>query len=67
MGDKVVIDRTNIDAHQRSHRLAIASDAGLPAAAAVLLQVSKLTCKERVMSRSGHPTLPPGKETCECM
>ena len=65
MGDKVVIDRTNIDAHQRSHWLAIANDAGLPAdvVVPVLLQVSNLTCKERVMSRVGHPTLSSGKET----
>ena len=67
MGDKVVINRNNIAAHQRAHWLAIAVDAGLPAVAvvAVLLQVSNLTCKERVMLRSGHPTLPPGKETCD--
>jgi hypothetical protein len=46
-GHRVVIDRTNIDAHQRSHWLRIARECRVPAAAtaALLLQVDVQTCK----------------------
>ena len=46
-GHRVVIDRTNIDEHQRSHWLRIARECRVPAAAtaALLLQVDVQTCK----------------------
>ena len=58
-GARVVIDRTNFDQQQRSHWLRIARKRGVPAAAtaAVFLDVDIGTCKERIMTRSGHPTL----------
>ncbi len=55
----VLIDRTNIDKGQRSHWLEIAREYSVPKAAiaAVFLNVHIDTCKARVMSRRGHPTL----------
>ena len=60
-GRRVLIDRTNIDAHQRSHWVNIAREYSVPnaAIAAVCLDVDIDTCKARVMSRLGHPTLTP--------
>ena len=60
-GRRVLIDRTNIDVHQRSHWVKIARQCRVPTAAtaAVFLDVDIRTCKERVMSRLGHPTLTP--------
>ena len=58
-GRSVLIDRTNIDDLQRSHWLKIASACRVPTAAtaAVFLDVDIDTCKARVLSRLGHPTL----------
>ena len=58
-GRSVLIDRTNFDEDQRKHWLRIAEKCRVPAAAtaAVFLKVDIDTCKERVMSRKGHPTL----------
>ena len=58
-GERVVVDRTNIDASQRAHWLRIARENRLPPAAvvAVLLEVHVQTAKDRVMHRAQHPTL----------
>ncbi len=60
-GSSVLIDRTNIDHLQRSHWLKIAFECRVPTAATaeVFLDVDIDTCKARVMSREGHPTLKP--------
>lgn len=64
-GYNVVIDRTNIDETQRSHWLRIARECRLPgtAVAALFLSISVKTCKDRVMSRTGHPTLKPSRSS----
>lgn len=58
-GQHVVVDRTNIDQHQRSHWLRIGRKMRLPpaAVAAVMLDVDVNTCKQSIMSRAFHPTL----------
>ena len=61
-GRSVLIDRTNFDNQQRSHWLRIA-DSHSVAATAVYLDVDIDTCKARVMSRSGHPTLKPSPDS----
>jgi predicted kinase len=63
-GRSVLIDRTNFDNQQRSHWLRIAGSHGV-AATAVYLDVDIDTCKARVMSRSGHPTLKPSPLSLE--
>jgi predicted kinase len=63
-GRSVLIDRTNFDKQQRSHWLRIAGN-HRAAATAVYLDVDIDTCKARVMSRSGHPTLKPSPLSLE--
>ncbi len=63
-GRSVIIDRTNFDKQQRSHWLRIAGN-HRAAATALYLDVDIDTCKARVMSRSGHPTLKPSPLSLE--
>jgi predicted kinase len=57
---RVVVDRTNIDQVQRSHWLGIARKLRMPenSIACLSFNVPLAVCKERVMSRKGHRTLP---------
>uniref|UniRef100_A0A7S1HDT8 Uncharacterized protein n=1 Tax=Hemiselmis andersenii TaxID=464988 RepID=A0A7S1HDT8_HEMAN len=57
---RVVVDRTNIDEVQRSHWVGIARKTRVPQNGIVCLSfnVHPDVCKQRVMSRKGHRTLP---------
>ena len=57
---RVVVDRCNFSEEQRSYWLGIADSLGLTEEniVALALDVPIEVCKERVMSRSGHKTLP---------
>lgn len=61
-GARVVVDRTNIDAAQRRHWVALARKHGLGASAvaAVHLDLPVDVCLRRAMARRDHPTLPGG-------
>jgi predicted kinase len=64
-GERVVVDRTNIDCAQRAHFLHIAQSHGVgPAGAACLhLDLHPAECVRRVLTRTGHPTLPAREES----
>jgi predicted kinase len=61
-GRSVVIDRCNFDAAQRQHWLTIAErfrGSAKVSVVAVLFNTPMNECKQRVMNRRDHPTLPP--------
>eukprot|EP01006_Ploeotia_vitrea_P040015 TRINITY_DN66396_c7_g1_i3.p1 TRINITY_DN66396_c7_g1~~TRINITY_DN66396_c7_g1_i3.p1 ORF type:complete len:560 (-),score=394.33 TRINITY_DN66396_c7_g1_i3:193-1872(-) len=63
-GEKhVVIDRTNIDYWQRSHFIRIAQQLGVRSVHCVFLDMPVSLCKQRVVSRTDHPTLPPIRDS----
>lgn len=62
-GRSLLIDRTNIDEGQRAQWIRLAHEFGTPRVYAVHLQVPLEVCKERVMSRTGHKTLPASRES----
>ena len=55
------VDRGNVDREQRAHWLQAAFECRVPSSGvvAVVLTEAVSTCKQRVMSRKNHPTLPP--------
>ena len=58
-GDRVVVDRCNHDAAQRSHWLRLLAAGGGGGAYAVWLDAPEDLCVARVLGRVGHRTLPP--------
>eukprot|EP00658_Telonema_sp_P-2_P063733 TRINITY_DN5250_c0_g1_i5.p1 TRINITY_DN5250_c0_g1~~TRINITY_DN5250_c0_g1_i5.p1 ORF type:complete len:278 (+),score=61.25 TRINITY_DN5250_c0_g1_i5:117-950(+) len=61
-GCHVIIDRCNFDRTQRGHWLKLSKKQPGCANLAIVLHVPADTCVERVMDRTGHETLRPGKQ-----
>lgn len=64
-GGRLVVDRCNSTASQRAVWTKLARDCGLTSEeiGVVHLDTSLEDCKARVMSRKGHPTLPPSAKS----
>ena len=64
-GHHVLIDRTNIDIWQRAVWLNLAQQCGVSRVFCLYIGTPSGVCKNRIMSRVDHPTLPPTREsTC---
>jgi predicted kinase len=62
-GRSVIIDRTNIDPSQRAVWLDLARQAGVGRVFCLYLAFPPELCKDRIMRRANHPTLPPTRES----
>ena len=64
-GERVVVDRTNIDTTQRAHWLRIARERGIGPSGSVCVHLDTRyhECERRVLARTDHPTLPATAES----
>lgn len=58
-GQCVLVDRTNIDPAQRAHWVRMAAAHGCSRVLCVWLRTPAGVCRDRVLRREGHETLPP--------
>ncbi len=63
-GKHVIVDRTNIDPWQRGVWLQIGEKMGVTRVYCVYLNVPPEICKQRILQRMNHPTLPPTLASC---